>query len=579
MQKVFFSFSISFYSFFVFTSCGPSLARDSFATDSLSITRGRDLFQINCSACHNFHQNGIGPDLSGITQIDSAGWLRKFIRDPKALAGSGDEKAKSVLARYPVPMPSFPAFSEMQIDQLLAFLHAQKGHVKRKEDPLAIKNPMPEKIPASDTQVDLSFFAQMPATSKNEPLTRISKMDWITGAHAWFVLDQRGQLYKLVNGKVVIWLDIAAWKPKFINEPGLATGLGSFAFHPDFARNGIFYTTHSESAHAKKADFSIPDSVKQTLQWVICEWKVTDLKASEFRGSCRELLRIDMVAGIHGVQEIIFNPGAKPGEEDYGNLYIGVGDGGSVENGFAFLTRHPQKIWGSILRINPRGKNSENGQYGIPSTNPFAKNPDSSAVREIYAFGFRNPNRITWTRKSLMLATNIGQANIEAIDIVQKGHDYGWPIREGRFSLHPEGDINNLYALPSDDSLYHISYPVAAYDHEEGNAIAGGFEYRGKTVPQLQGKYLFGDIPRGRLFYINISDLQPGKMAPIKEWFVSLDGKRLSLRSLCGQERVDLRFARDREGEIYLFTKPDGKIYRLVNPNLSGGSHPGIREK
>jgi glucose/arabinose dehydrogenase len=290
---------------------------------------------------------------------------------------------------------------------------------------------------------------------------------------------------------------------------------------------------------------------------------VTDPKAPVFKGKNRELLRIDMVQGIHGIQEIIFNPSSKPGDEDFGNLYIGVGDGGSVEDGYAFLTKHPQKIWGTILRINPTGNNSVNGQYGIPSTNPFFKNPDSGTVREIYAEGFRNPNRITWTNKGLMLATNIGQANIEAVDIIQKGADYGWPIREGAFAVHPDGDVNNIYALPPNDSMYHIRYPVAVFDHDEGNAIEGGFEYLGKNIPELKGKYVFGDIPSGRLFYITLSDLKPGKLAPVKEWFVSLNGKKISLRDLCGQNRVDLRFARDDKGELYISTKPDGKIYKL----------------
>ncbi len=297
---------------------------------------------------------------------------------------------------------------------------------------------------------------------------------------------------------------------------------------------------------------------------MLCEWKAANPLSPAFSGTCRELLRIDMVAGIHGLQEIIFNPRAKRGDEDYGNLYIGVGDGGSVENGYPFLTHHPDKIWGSILRINPQGKNSANGQYGIPAQNPFIKNPDSNTVREIYADGFRNPNRITWTSKGLMLATNIGQANIEAIDIILKGHDYGWPIREGKFAMHPDGDINNLYPLPANDSIFHITYPVAAFDHDEGNAIEGGFEYLGKEIPQLSGKYLFGDIPSGRLFYVNTADLQMGKTAPVKEWFVSLNGKQATLRTICGQNRVDLRFARDEKGEMYLFTKPDGKIYRLA---------------
>ena len=113
-------------------------------------------------------------------------------------------------------------------------------------------------------------------------------------------------------------------------------------------------------------------------------------------------------------------------------------------------------------------------------------------------------------------------------------------------------------------AIFHYTYPVAAFDHDEGNAIAGGYAYEGRMIPQLRGKYLFGDIPGGRLFYISLADLNPYKMAPVKEWFVSLNGKRITLRSLCGQNRVDLRFAQDERGEMFIFTKPDGKIYRMT---------------
>jgi mono/diheme cytochrome c family protein len=547
----------------ILSSCGPGKTPNLIPTDSLSITRGQLLFNQNCSGCHGFNQDGIGPNLLGITEKDSIDWLKQFIRSPKNLIESGDAYAKKISGAYHTLMPSFTDIKDEEMDQLIAFLHTHKGSKKVKEDPFAIKNPIPEKIEASNMQVGLKFFTQLPTSSDKQPLTRISKMDWVNPTKASFILDQRGKLYKLENQKPVTWLDISKWKPNFINQPGLATGFGSFAFHPDYARNGIFYTAHSEKAHSKKADFSIPDSIKQTLQWVLCEWKATNPMASPFAGTCRELMRIDMVSGIHGVQEIIFNPNSKPGNEDYGQLYIGVGDGGSAENGFAFLTHHPDKIWGSILRINPMGNNSLNGQYGIPAENPYAKNTDKYTVREIYADGFRNPNRITWTKTGTMLATNIGQANIEAIDIILKGHDYGWPIREGQFAMHPGADMNKLYPLPANDSIFHITYPVAAFDHDEGNAIAGGFEYNGKDIPVLRGKYLFGDIPSGRLFYINLSDLKQGKLAVVKEWFVSIDGKRLSLRELCGQNRVDLRFAKDDKGEMYLFTKPDGKIYLL----------------
>jgi glucose/arabinose dehydrogenase/mono/diheme cytochrome c family protein len=565
MKKIFsFSFVTLFFLLF-FSSCGPSKSEDTIPTDSLSISKGGDLFQSHCSSCHNFKQDGIGPDLSGITNTDSISWLQKFISNPKNMAASGDAHTKNLLDKFHVLMPSFDSLTGSQIVQLLSYLRTQPAHKKKKEDPLAIKDPVPEKISPSHIIAPLKLFAEMPPTSDKEPHTRISKMDWVAAEKSWFVLDQRGILYKMVNGNPVIWLDISKWKPKFINEPGLATGFGCFIFHPDFAKNGIFYTTHSEAPHSKKADFSIPDSVKQTLQWVLCEWKITNPRATVFNGTNRELLRIDMVQGIHGVQEIIFNPRSKLRDEDFGNLYIGVGDGGSVEDGYRFLTNHPQKIWGTILRINPLGNNSANGQYGIPATNPFFNNSDPNTVREIYAEGFRNPNRITWTGKGLMLATNIGQANIEALDIIQKGNDYGWPIREGAFAIHPDADVNNIYALPANDSIYHIHYPVAVFDHDEGNAIEGGYEYSGKAIPELKGKYVFGDIPSGRLFYVALSDLKPGKLATVKEWFVSLNGKIISLRELCGQNRVDLRFAKDDQGELYISTKPDGKIYKLTH--------------
>jgi len=544
-------------------SCSPGKSKNLIATDSLSISQGQLLFQTNCSGCHNFRHDGIGPNLSGITAKDSLTWLKEFIRSPKAMIDSGNDHAKKLLADYHSVMPSFTQLKDEEIDQLISFLHTQKSKQKPRDDPNAIKNPIPEKIPASDIQVDLELFTQIPASSDKEPLTRISKMDWVKAEKNWFILDQRGILYKLVNQKAEPWLDISKWKQNFINQPGLATGFGSFAFHPDYAVNGIFYTTHCEAAHSKKADFSIPDSIHQTLQWVLSEWKASNPQASTFSGTSRELMRIDMVAGIHGVQEIIFNPRSKRGDEDYGQLYIGVGDGGCTENGYAFLTHHPDKIWGTILRINPIGKNSRNGQYGIPDKNPFVKNPDSNTVREIYADGFRNPNLITWTEDGKMIATNIGQSSIEAIDVVSKGGDYGWPNREGRFLMYPDSDINKIYPLPANDSIFHYSYPSAAFDHDEGNAIAGGFEYKGHSIPHLRGKYLFGDIPTGRLFYINTADLKPGNMATVKEWFVSLNGKRINLRSLCGQNRVDLRFAQDGSGEMLIFTKPDGKIYRL----------------
>ena len=108
-----------------------------------------------------------------------------------------------------------------------------------------------------------------------------------------------------------------------------------------------------------------------------------------------------------------------------------------MDEGYPLLTHNTEKIWGTILRIDPMGRNSANGQYGIPLHNPFVKNQNTKTLREIYAYGFRNPHRITWTKSGKMLACNIGQRNIESVNLIIPGHDYGWPIREGTFLFRP----------------------------------------------------------------------------------------------------------------------------------------------
>jgi hypothetical protein len=225
------------------------------------------------------------------------------------------------------------------------------------------------------------LVTQFPASSDSgkAPLARITELKIQPGTNDLFVVDLRGKLYRLRNNKPVVYMDMAKLKSKFINEPGLATGFGSFAFHPDFLRNGLIYTTHSEASGSGKADFGYADSIKVAMQWVLTEWKVNDPRSETFSATARDLMRVNFVSGIHGVQEIAFNPLSKKGDEDYGLLYIGVGDGGAVENGYQFLAHDKEKVWGTILRIDPAGRNSMNGQYGIPGTNPFAKDKNALA--------------------------------------------------------------------------------------------------------------------------------------------------------------------------------------------------------
>lgn len=558
-------FSLIFFLFaYCFISCNSSTGDKKFiSTDSSAINSGAVAFNKNCSGCHNFKQNNIGPQLSGITKEVTVEWLQNFINDPSALIKSHDSRAQSLYQQYKTVMPSFNLKND-ELNNIIAFLNT---HNERKinDTTTGIKDPIPDKIKLSNLVVKLQLVTQIPASSDSnkKPLARITKLDYQPGTGKIFIVDLRGKLYALENNHAIVYMNMAKLKANFINEPGLATGFGSFAFHPQFEKNGLFYTSHTEKANSAKADFSYNDSIPVALQWVLTEWKADNPNEKTFKGTRRELLRVNMVSGIHGMQEISFNALAKPGDEDYGLLYIGIGDGGCTENGYAFLAHNKQNPWGTILRIDPSGNNSTNKKYGIPPTNPFAKNKNN--LGEIYAYGFRNPHRFTWTHEGEMLACNIGHGNIESIDLIKKGNDYGWPIREGKFSLNPYGDLNKIHPLPPNDSSYHVTYPVAEYDHDEGKAICGGYEYNGDAVPLLKGKFLFGDIPTGRLFYIDMKNIHQGSEALIKEWQVSINDSIKKLSEVCGSGRVDLHFGKDAHGELYMLTKADGKVYKIVD--------------
>lgn len=536
------------------------------ATDSITVAKGQNSFLDNCASCHNFKRNGIGPQLGGITSDTTVEWITNFISDPKKVIESGDQRAQKLFDRYKVIMPSFAHLPGEELNAIVAYMHTQKKPVRpfTKEDTNDIKDPIPGKIQVSDLVVNVELLTQVPKSDDQPPLTRIVKLDYQPGTSELFISDLRGKMYKLVDRKAVVYLDMAVLKPRLVTRPGINTGFGSFAFHPEFPTNGLLYTTHAEPAYSARADFNYPDSIPVAVQWVLNEWK-TDPSVFPFSGTSRELFRIDMPTQIHGMQEIAFNPLAKRGDEDYGLLYIGIGDGGSAEIGQSLVSPTPGRVWGSILRIDPSAGNSRNGKYGIPPKNPYSQKNDQTFAREIYGHGFRNPHRFSWTKRNQLLAVNIGEHNIESVNLILPGHFYGWPIREGNFEERFFNKGGQIYPLPSNDSIFHVTYPVAQYDHDEGIAIAGGFEYTGISVPQLAGKYLFGDLNSGRLFYVNIADLKVGKQATIKEWKIAINNKPTSLAELCKNRRVEMRFGKDSNGELYIFTKPDGKVYKLVN--------------
>ncbi|MFI7152390.1 PQQ-dependent sugar dehydrogenase [Nonomuraea sp. NPDC050022] len=450
-------------------------------------------------------------------------------------------------------------------------------------DSTPIDDPIPENPTASGLTLTLTEYATFPKTEPVPTPTDQRLMRWARinnigeipdGSRRQFVNDLNGKLYLLKNGQPQEYLDVGAtFAPDFLSGRGLGSGFGYVAFHPDFARNGKFYTVHTEWGAAlttKTPDLTPQPDTK--FHGVITEWTATNPKADTFSGTHREVLRLGVSGQIHGIQQIDFNPYAKRRDADYGLLYVAAGDGGRGAS-----SDDPQNLaipQGKILRIDPLGTNAANGKYGIPAKNPFVTK--AGAIGEIYAYGMRDPHRFSWDPQgNRLFLGHIGEHAIEAIYEVKAGDNLGWSEREGSFVFN-KADRCHLYTLPDNDASFGYNYPVAAYDHDpppghsctadSGHAVAGGFVYRGTRLPLLYGKYLFGDIVDGRVFFTIANQMrQGGPRATIYQpKLVNASGATVTMKDLAGDARVDLRLSRDGAGELYLLSKANGKIWKVT---------------
>ncbi|WP_425636550.1 PQQ-dependent sugar dehydrogenase [Algoriphagus yeomjeoni] len=541
-----------------FFSCSQkSELGSSISTDSEQIMAGKSLFEANCTTCHSFDKHGIGPNLSGLTHTVETEWVRNFIKNPSEVISSGDPRAVTLLEQYKAIMPPFENFTEKELDAVLSYLHTFAA-LPDTVPMVGLKDPIPDSIPDSGIRLEIEYFAQLPASDSKAPLAKMTKMETEPNSGRLFINDQRVGLYELIEGKPNLYLPATELLPDLVSNPGWATGMASFTFHPDFATNGLFYTAHTDAGNSKPADYSYPDSIRHFMQWVLTEWKAVDPSATRFAGSSREMLRIDIPSQAHGMQEVTFNPHAKRGEEDYGLLYIGFGDGGLTEQRAAYFSdSRGALVYSSILRIDPMGTDSPNGKYGIPSSNPFA-DVDGKAG-EVYAYGFRNPNRVFWDPRGNMFATDIGQHSVEELNKIEPGQFYGWPIREGRFIINPYGNFRDVFDLQPNDENLGITYPEIQIDHDEIAAIFAGYEM---PYGKLKGKFIFGDILSGRLLYSDLKDL--GNMK-VQSWKVIFEGKEMTLLELVQNDRVDLKFGKDAANNIYIMSKTNGKIYKIIN--------------
>lgn len=229
-------------------------------------------------------------------------------------------------------------------------------------------------------------------------------------------------------------------------------GLLGLAFHPDYPRNGKLYTYTSEpSSGAPTFPTTLPVGTPADHQNVVSEWiAVAPGDPSEGVSPARRvLLRVDWPQFNHDGGDLDFGPDGK--------LYISMGDGGGADdgddgpivghgrNGNAQDLTNPL---GKVLRIDVNGRDSSNGEYGIPRDNPFA-GAAGGVLPEIYAFGFRNPFRMSFDAKlGTLLVGDVGQNDIEEVDVVVSGGNYGWRIKEGTLFFDPNG-LGSGFATPT----------------------------------------------------------------------------------------------------------------------------------
>jgi quinoprotein glucose dehydrogenase len=305
----------------------------------------------------------------------------------------------------------------------------------------------------------------------------------------------------VTEAKVFLDLTDRVVYKKHENEEGL---LG-MAFHPNYETNGqliVYYTTKS-APHTS----------------VVSRFRVSDDPNQATRDSEEEILRIKQPFWNHNGGTVIFGPD--------GYLYVALGDGGKANdpqnNG-----QNLQSLLGSILRIDVDRKD-ENRNYGIPADNPFVGYEDR-ALPEIWAYGLRNVWRMAFDRDTnLLWAGDVGQDIWEEINIIHRGGNYGWNLREARHNFSP-----NATGLRAD-----LIEPIFEYHHDIGKSITGGFVYRGSSIPALQGKYLYADYVSGKVWALSYDDQQ---------------GQVVGNHLLAEGQMPIMSFGEDEEREAYFLT-------------------------
>lgn len=350
--------------------------------------------------------------------------------------------------------------------------------------------------PATDTEDTWRLVNAFPKLTFDRPVELTHAGD---GTNRLFLLEQEGRIRVFSNDANVlsasVYLDI---KRKVSSEGEM--GLLGLAFHPNFKQNGYFFVYYTK---------------RNPLESVLARYQVTSAsQAVVDPGTETIILRFAQPYDNHNGGKIAFGPD--------GYLYIATGDGGAW--GDPHQNAQSKSSWlGKILRIDV--DRSDKGTYGIPADNPFANNREGFR-EEIFAFGLRNPWRFSFDRKTGQLwAGDVGQKEFEEINLITKGGNYGWRLKEGNRCYNPRTDCDpgNLIA------------PIHTYPREEGISVTGGVVYRGSRYSVLQGKYLYADYGSGNVWALTAQN-----------------GQKTANQLLTTGAGTISAFGEDANGEVYL---------------------------
>lgn len=504
---------------------------------------------INCQLCHTFRDGGEPWNAYGSAlqqHFSASDPISRTIEDSFTFVENfnSDQDTTNTTNLTEINSNQQPGWRTGQVNNIFD----RDGEITGVIFPPTTIDPFPTPIPTQDVSLALVEIANGFTSPLGASQAPISLLDTQI-----FVVDQIGIVWRvnLETGDKSEYLDVqsrlvalGAFEPGGYDERGL---LG-FAFHPQFSSNGRLYIHTSEPVSGTPDFTTLSGNDLANHQGVISELVVADPFQAQGLAvitSQRELIRVDQPQFNHNGGDLVF--------DSKGLLYIGLGDGGGADDqGVGHSVggngSDPLNPFGSILRIDPLG--NSHGSYGVPLDNPYLN--DSNVLDEIYAYGFRNPWKLSFDSQGNLYAADVGQNDIEEVNLVTKGQHYGWRFREGRFFFDANGERSGIltFDIPNNLPFITLTPPLLEYDHDEGISVIGGYVYNGSRNPSLRGKYIFGDF----LSTIFVGDLNT----------------RTIVKMNLSPEIVIYGFAQDATGELYFLGNQDantsgstGKLIKL----------------